>query len=182
MKKRVLYGVLAVITIFSLVGCGKKEEVKSNNEETSKSNVSLQEQQEDELPLVFDEEDELSPEEAVEYLPEETIDDIQESLNNLELYSDDTKFVVKQDDHTTGIYYHNGDVVTGYEVYVEYATAEEAKLAAQGYQLTEDDEIESFKVEGNKIHVTYKESLYEDISVEQLKQSFALIEALKEHD
>ncbi len=175
--KRLLYGMIAVATIFSLAGCGKKEETtepKITPNETTTQTTSE--------PSNSTNEEEMTVEEAVEQLPEETIEGIQETLDNIEVSSDKNTISFQQDEKTTAIYHHDGEKVNGFEAYIEYDKKELAEAAKAEGEADEEamEDVESVTVEGNKLHVIFKESAYQDTSLEEIQQAVALIQALQE--
>lgn len=168
--KKIVLSVLVILTCLSLVACGTQQEVKPV--ETPVSSVTGQETS---APDVI-----ATIENNVEEEPTETNGDATEAIDydNIDLYSDDTKMVFTVSDTVSGVYYHDGEKITGYEVYAKYDTPALAEAAKLTYD-DSDENIESMTVKGNYLVVKYKESEYENQSLEELKQSFAILELLK---
>ena len=163
MKK--LLCIMALVLCIALVGCGNQEVKTSENENANNTNS----QTENEVKT-----------DVVEGTGESTnVDDV---VGNFEFYSDDTKYVIKYDDNTTATYYHDGKEITGYEIVVEYKTEEEAKAAKLEYNDYEEDDVESLTVVGNTLVVKYKKEAYEDMTLEELKQTMALLEFFKGYE
>ena len=167
MKKVVLI-VLAFSTMFLLMACGdKKEENEETNnvesdevidigEDTSKDNLVNEEKNNDE-----------------EFF--EDIEQARETLNNLEMYSDDSKYIINVTDNTRGIYYHDGEKITGYEIRIEYDSAELAEQARQTYNQEDGDNIKSIKVDGNELIVEFGPEEYEKTSLKDVEAAYSLI-------
>ena len=152
MKKRVLYGIIAMATMLSLAGCGSKEKA----EETPVNETAVQTEQT--VAATVEGTGEESMEELVEKIPEESVSEIQEQINSIEVTSDDNKIEFKQADNITGIYYHDGEKITGMETRINYESPELA-LAAKA-------EAEAVKAEVAKIEAEnkLKEDLKNDAS------------------
>ena len=168
---------IAVVTILSLMGCGNKD----NEEEKNPSETTPVETQTEANNGNVNEAD-LTAEEVVDLLPEETVTEIQESLNNLEISSDKNTISFKQDETTTAVYHHDGEKITGFEAYKEFDSVELA-LAAEAEAKADPEtmeDVESIKVEGNKVHVVFKASAYEGTTLEEVQQAVALIQAIQE--
>lgn len=166
MKKTILL-ILAIITCIFLVGCGEKnQEIVDNgetevisNEETNKT---------------------LTPEET-EKIREEELENTKKTVESMELYSDDSKYVFKTDDNTTGIFYHNGNEITGYEIRVTYDSHELAEIAKAEYlKESEDEDIKSINVSGNELIVQYGPKEYEDLTLDAIKMTYSMFQVLKD--
>ena len=167
--KKVLYGVLAIVTLFSLAGCGNKEKEEAKVV-PSESNVEQTRSTEEIVQEAKD---------VVEELPEETVAGYQEALQDIQVTSDNNKLVFQQGENMTAVYYHDGTKITGYEAYIDYDSPELAHAAKIEADKEKEDDVESIKVEGSRIVVKFKESAYEDTTLEELKQSYAVIQALQ---
>ncbi len=117
--------------------------------------------------------------ETVQNLNEDYANDIKESVSDVSLTEEKDKYVIKQGDNMTGIYYHNGKDITGYEVRVSYDSHEEAELAKSEYVPEEGDNIESIKVDGKDIVVKYSPDEYSDMSLEDVKQTYEMLKIIQ---
>ncbi len=184
--KKVLLGAIAIIVCFAMVGCGNKEnEEKENNnvqENSSKisTNVTTEENNTEDNNTEDNNEDFTKEDwEKLQQIDEDYTNDIKESVSELTLTADNNKYEFQQGDNARGIYYHDGTNITGYEARVKYDSKEEAELAKNAYQKEEGDNIESVKVVGNEIVVTYSPEEYEGTTLEEIKQSYDLLKIIQ---
>ena len=165
MKKFLLLA-LSIFICICLVGCGsKKEEILDNSKMDSNS---------EEQKTVLNETSKNN--DTYDKEAEKT----KEVVQDMELYSDDTKYVFKTDENTTGIFYHNGDKITGYEVRVDCKTQEVAELTKEEYLAeSEDEDIKSINVEGNYLIVEYGPEEYKDLTLDAIKTTYSMFQVLK---
>ncbi len=173
--KKVILGIFAVIVCVSLVGCWNTQEIKNeepviDNQTTTKTNTAVESANTEETAR-----------DLVESLPEEELNNVKEEVKDIGLASDDTKFVFKTDETTTGIFYHNGNEITGYEVRIEYESKEDAELAKASYTDYEEDDVESLTVDGKTLIVKYKPEAYSDMTYEGIKQTYSILQVLQEN-
>lgn len=123
MKKKILFGLLAVIMCVCLVGCG-------NN------NSSDQEHK-------------------------EIINNAEENKKNddgqrFTITSDDTKYVVTNGT-SSQVFYHEGETITGYALYIDYDDAETAKRMYDVYKSSYEnqDTVKKLSVDRNYLIVEY---------------------------
>lgn len=161
MKK--LLCIIALVLCIALVGCGNQEVKTGENENTNNNNSQTEN-------------------EVITDVVEGTGENADNVVGDIEFYSDDTKYVIKYDDNTTATYYHDGKEISGYEIVVEYETEEEAKAAKLEYTDYEEDDVESLTVVGNTLVAKYKKAAYEDMTLEELKQTIALLEFFKGYE
>ena len=188
MKK--IMGVLVILSLCSfLVGCGEKQETTSNVE-TEPATQTQAQTIEDKVNVEPATGAEVDTEE-IEALMEEAktneevaaqLEEAQKAAEEIELYSDDTKYVFKPTSNSTGIFYHNGSEITGYEVRIDYETHELAELAKQQLELEkEEDNIQSISVKGSELVVEYAPAEYEGTTLEEIQQAYATLQVLKEN-
>ena len=181
--KKVLLGVISIIVCFAMVGCGKKEkeEQENNNVQENSSeistNVTTEENNTEENYDDFTKEDW----EKLQQIDEDYTNEVKEGVSNITLSDDGNKYVFQQGDNVTGIYYHDGNNITGYEVRVKYDSNEEAELAKSTYQREEGDNIKSIKVVGDEIVVTYSPEEYEGTTLEEIKQAYEVLKIIQEN-
>ncbi len=187
--KKLLYGVLALVTVFALAGCkGKETNEPTQTPETTVTETTTSGTETSETPETSTQETKTSTEETgnenyeelVEQLPEEALNKAKENVKELEVSEEDNKIVFKQSDIMTAIYYHDGEKLTGYEVYIDYESPELAAAAkAEAEADVEADQAESITIEGNRLHVVFKEEAYQDTSLDEVRQSVQLLQAIQ---
>ncbi len=109
---------------------------------------------------------------------------VEETIDNFDLYSDDTKIVFNYMGVYQIVYYHTGDTITGLEWYYNYENSETASYMVAGIKasIDEDDNVESVKQKGKYVIVKFKEEEYKDMSLEQVKQSYSYLEEVKNNN
>ena len=152
MKKKI-FGLLVVLLMVLFVsGCGsddKKKEDETNNKVEETNQV------------------------------EETTDNgSNDDLADIELYSDDTKIVYKNE-QGRAVYYYSGDKITAYHVYIDYGTAANARVALSIINNEENETIESAHVDGKYLVIVYDKSTYETLDVKTLRMVYSYLEELK---
>lgn len=170
--KKFLCVVSLIVVCFTFSGCGNKEK----NENNSETKVISTQEENNNYSNASISLDELS--EMENYAPK-AYDNVKEVADSVELYSDDTKFVFKTNENTTGIYYHNGNDIIGYEVRVDYETSELANAAKLAYNDYEEDDVESVSVNGKTLIVTFKKEAYQGTTLDEIKQAYSLLQVLK---
>ena len=103
---------------------------------------------------------------------------IEDKTNDLELYSDDTKYVF-QNDNTIHVFYYEDDIITGYTSYVDYKSEELAKYA---YDALEEDNVKDTKnyyVKGKYLVFEWNESEYSSLTVSNLHKTYQYMNELK---
>ncbi len=165
MKKLLI--LLALVLCLSLVGCGEKKE----NEDVRPV---------DEVETNSDEEidyENMTFEDIINSIPEEDRKEAQEALEDVKATSEDGKYIFTSSDNSQVIYYHDGTNITGYEIRVSYETKEEAELAQDLPEITEDEEIESTRIDGTTLIIKYKPSAYEFTSLEDIQLTYSIMSA-----
>ena len=105
-----------------------------------------------------------------------------EDLDNLELYSDDTKIVFNFNDIYQIVYYYSGNEITGLEWYYNYEDRTTASYAIASIKAgLNDTDVESVTQNGKYVVVKFKESEYEGLTLEQVKTTFAYLEEIKKN-
>lgn len=109
---------------------------------------------------------------------------VEETIDNFDLYSDDTKIVFNYMGVYQIVYYHTGDTITGLEWYYNYENSETVSYMVAGIKasIDEDDNVESVKQKGKYVIVKFKEEEYKDMSLEQVKQSYSYLEEVKNNN
>ena len=108
MKKKIILTLFVLVMCFGLVGCGQKEEDKNINNDVKQ--------------------DEVKTNNSNNTQSETQDNTVQNEETNIELYSDDTKIVFKND-QGMAVYYYKGKEITGSHLYMDYGTEEAAKIA-----------------------------------------------------
>ena len=107
---------------------------------------------------------------------------ISESSNaDLNLYSDDTKYVYESD-NTTHVFYYEGDTITAYHTYVNYKEEELAKYAYDAVTQETLDTVENYYVKGKYLVFEYKESEYIDLEPSKLDKTYAYMKKIQKED
>lgn len=151
--KKILLCVLSMIICFSLVGCTQEK----------KEEIGL-----DDLLNIFEnnEESDSSKDSSSDKNTEEEI----------KLYSDDSKLVFNFYDIYNLVYYFEKDKITGLEYYYNYSTEELATYAKASLEQEKDEEVKSIVQKGKYIIVTFKESAYKDMTVDEVKQTYSYLD------
>lgn len=102
-----------------------------------------------------------------------------DDLENLNLYSDDTKIVFNFNDVYNIVYYYEGNEITGMEYYYNYQTSEVAAYAKAGIEASKDENVESVIQKGQYIIVKFNEKEYNDYTLEEIKQTYSYLEEVK---
>lgn len=150
MKKKLLLGLLIIMSLFLVTGCGKDEGEPVENNETNEV--------------------------------EKDATGSSDTLNDVELYSDDTKYVF-QYQNITHIFYYDGDEITGHHTYINYNDHASAEAAYSMYNLAE---LEDMDAEADRVYVSGKylvfelnESEYENMTVSDVKTAYSYMTELK---
>lgn len=196
MKKLLL--ILAAVSIcFAISGCGNKESEETNNNNVSNNtnnssvvsdnnNTSSNTENSNTVSNNNNSSSSSTNSENMEEnwnklqeIAPDTAGDIKEGVSNLSVSASNNKYVLKQGENLTAIYYHNGQEITGYEARVKYENHEEAVLAKGSADYTEADDIESVDVEGDELVVKYKPAAYAGTSLEEIKQAYEAINIIQ---
>lgn len=150
MKKKVLLGFLFSLIILLSVGCGKEE--KDLNGIFGGKGNDVTEKDNDNGSTPSDQVDEIS------------------------LYSDDTKMVFDFMGVYKLVYYYSGDVITGLEYYFDYGAAATAAYSVATIKSTyQQENIKSVVQKGRYVIVTFNESEYASTTVEEIKSTFSFL-------
>ena len=162
MKKKILFCLIAVIMCFTLVGCGKEEQKQSgvlddiiesfSNSESDNNNDSKNKEN----------------------------DKTNATIDEIKLYSDNTKMVFNFYDQYNIVYYYSGEEITGLELYYDYKTEDMAKLSKATLEQSQDPEVKSIVQKGQYVIITYNEEAYKDMTVEEVKQTYSYLEQVYE--
>ena len=107
---------------------------------------------------------------------------VSESSNaDLNLYSDDTKYVYESD-NTTHVFYYEGDTITAYHTYVNYKEEELAKYAYDAVTQDMKEEIDKYYVKGKYLVFEYKESAYSNLELSKLDKTYAYMKKIVKED
>lgn len=101
-------------------------------------------------------------------------------LDDVELYSDDAKYVFELA-NTKYVFYYSGNTITGYETYVGYDTKEAASIAYAALRTQDLESVDKYYLKGKYIVFKWKESEYADLSVEDIKLSHSYMKELKKN-
>jgi len=180
--KILLIALLSIVLCLVLTGCGEQQEVNETDanklaEEFVKAIMELDEGEESDASgeavegeYVEDEDGDLKEEEGEE---EEVTDPYAGTLT--EVYSDDSTLIYKDEDAYM-VFKHNGDEITGYSVYAEFDSEEEAKEALDEYNEDPDEDVINAYVDGNKVYLEYDKSVYEDLTLSTVKLMYTLMQ------
>ena len=153
--KIALIGILSIVLCLVLTGCGTEPAEKSQEVE----DIKIEALGDDDL-----EDEDIEDEEEAEYESSVT-----------KLYEDDSK-IVYQDGEAIMEFTFNGEEITGYKVYTEFDTAEDAQLALDDYNEDPDEDISRAYVEGNKLYFEYDESVYGELTASEVKFMYSILE------
>lgn len=68
------------------------------------------------------------------------------------------------------VYYHDGDTITGYQLYYEFADEEAAKAALDYYKEREGDDVDLVELKGKYVVLTANKIQYDGLTMEMLKE------------
>ena len=150
MNRKVLIGMLVIVAVLVLTGCGKKkeEEKKPETNVEEKTNV-------EETPV----------EDAAPPVPEE----------DYELYTDDKKMVFRDGDNYS-LYFYNGTKVTGHQYYIDYGTSEKATEALENYEKPKN--VNKITTNGRFLVLEYAKSEYSNLTIYKLRNQYGDYEIL----
>ena len=153
--KKILFGTLAIIICFAMVGCGNEEKNVKTSDNTSTQNAvdnSVEENNEEEIG---------------------------EPFRPQVLVSDDTRYVVKISETAEYTYFHDGDVITGFQVKMYYSTPEAAVLAKKNIDEEKETNpsIDSIAIDGSNLIVRYKSSMYDGQTLNTIKMVYEYVGA-----
>ncbi len=171
--KRIIFLFIALGVL--CIGCGKNEDDKDKkNEEINLTPAATNTPTPTAIPDFT-----LEDIERIKETSPEGYNSVKESLSGVSLTNDDDKYVVKLNDTAKGVYYHDGEKITGYEILVEFDSAANAELAKAKYLTSEkDDSIESVSVDENKLVIKCSPSAYKDLTLNEVKSSYELLQKL----
>ena len=161
MKRKILFSILAIIMCLTLVGCGKEEKQNNTLDDIIEKFTNSEKDDKDNSSKNNDNKESTS-------------------LDEIKLYSDDTKMVFNFYDQYNIVYHYKGDTITGLELYYDYGTEELAKISKSAIEQTQDYEIKSVVQKGRYVIVTYNEEAYQDMTVEEVKQTYSYLEQVYE--
>lgn len=101
------------------------------------------------------------------------------TVDDMKLYSDDTKIVFNMQDVYYLVYYHNGHEITGLEYIYDYQDSAAAKSAAAVLKTTQDENIEKIEAIGSKVKVVFKKEQYKGETLESVRQTYSYLEEIK---
>lgn len=105
-------------------------------------------------------------------------DDLLNENKEIELYSDNTRYVFELA-NTKYVFYYSGDTVTSYYTYIDY---NDNSTALYTYKLLNQEDYPEAKkiyVEGKYIVFEWNESEYESLSASNLRNIFSNMKELK---
>jgi hypothetical protein len=146
---------------FVLVGCGQTDDKEKGNN-TAKQNETEVNTNENNKTETQDNND-------------------QNEAPDIELYSDDTKIVFKNEQGRV-VYYYSGKQITGQRLYVDYGTPKDANVALSILNYEENETIDSAHVEGKYLVIVYNKSTYESFDVDTLRLVYSYLEELKKEN
>ena len=164
MKRKFLFSLLVVLSLFLVVGCGSKKD----SETKPKSNNT------DEVIDKIDQSNNNSN------------NDDSSALENINLYSDD-KQIVFANQNVKMVFTYEGDTITGYYEYIDYQDKSLANqaLAALKYADDKDEDdntIKDYYVKGTYLVIEYKESEFEGTTLEDIKRTYSYLEEIQKNN
>ena len=93
-----------------------------------------------------------------------------ESDGELQLYSDDTR-VVYENGPSKLVFYHKGNAITAYHLYIDYGNEETATFALSS--LEKDEGIDKAYTSGKYLVIEYAESEYKNFTLDEVKAAYA---------
>ena len=111
--------------------------------------------------------------------PEDVVDEVK-------LYSDDTKIVYNYSNIYYIVYYHDGTNITGLEFVYNYPDRETAAIALTTLKTTYEDSanenVESITQEGKQITIKFNEEEYKDDTLEEIKSTYSFLEEVQNNN
>ena len=107
-----------------------------------------------------------------------TNDDVANNTSNdLQLYSDNTK-IVFANGQAKLVYYYSGEKITAYHAYMDY---ENAAIANYALSLIEKDDttIKKAYTKGKYLIIEYAESEYENTTLSEVKALYSYLEQIQ---
>ena len=103
-----------------------------------------------------------------------------EAIEDIELYSDDTKIVYNYNDLYKLVYYHDGTNITGLENYYEMENSAVAAYTKTSLASTYPNATLTQK--GRYVIITYNESEYKDLTLEEVKETFSFLQEIQKNN
>ena len=98
---------------------------------------------------------------------------------DIELYSDSSKIVYDFSGVYKLVFDYSGDKITGYSLYFQYNSVEEATYARESIKAQyEEAEVEDVSIKGKYVVVKYAPSVYEDLTVEAVKTTYSYLQEI----
>ena len=156
MKRNILLSLIAVLSLFLVVGCGNKQTGIQDNiidEPSSSENNNKGTTSDNNTSTNTEEED-------------------------VKLYSDDTKIVFENGGGRI-VYYYEGDTITGYVVYLDYSDNSTANFALSAMDWENDNSVKNAYVQGKYVVVEYNESMYENDTVSDIRTLYSYLKEVQ---
>ncbi len=151
MNKKILIGMLVIVAVLVLTGCGNKKEEEKKAEAPTEEKTN----QEDVAPV----------EDAVPPVPEE----------DYELYTDANKMVFR-DGNNYSLYFYSGTKITGHQYYIDYETAEKANDALATYEKPKN--VDKITTNGRFLVLAYAKSEYNGLTIYKVRTQYGDYEIL----
>ena len=153
MKRKILFSLLVVLSLFLVVGCGSKNTTAENATSSNKDNDVVDNNK-------------------------DTDTNKDDDNINIDLYSDDTKIVFASGEGKL-VFYYEGDKITAYHAYIDYGSASLAQTAYTALNANEEDNIKKAYVKGHYLVVEYEDSEFEGLSLEDIRKSYSFLEEVQ---
>ena len=160
MKKKLLLGFVLFVSLFLICGCGSSDSKENEVDDGSGK-------------------EEVEPSVQGTGNPDADLDGAYGEEQEIELYSDDTKIVFKNGNNKV-VFYYSGNKITGQRIYYDYTNSHYAEIAYAALELDDDDDIEKAYIEGRYLVVEYKESMYENLTTEEVREIYSYLKEAKQ--
>ena len=168
MKRRaILYGIMLLIMCMILTACEKKDILGIIGEKT---NTISNETQEEIIENAIKENN----------IIENTVAEIEEvEGEEIELISNDSQIVYKNQDNVYTVYTYSGEYITGLYTYVDCETVGGAEKALVEAESEPDPSIERMFVKGKYLVFEVKDNDFKDVKVNDLKRAMSFLKEIK---
>jgi hypothetical protein len=100
------------------------------------------------------------------------------TTNDVQLYSDDSKYVFEYD-NTKHVFYYSGDTITAYHTYVKYDTEELAGYAYKLLKIEDFPNATKYYQNGKYIVFEWKSEEYNNMTASEIKIAYSYMKELK---
>lgn len=100
--------------------------------------------------------------------------------DDIELYSDDTKYVFEMG-NTKYVFYYEGDTITAYHTYVNYGDSRTARYTYNFIKKEDYPVADKYYVQGKYLVFEWNKSEYQNLKASTLRQAYSYMKEVKKN-